>query len=193
MDDVFSDQITLAPGVPLEYSFPGETRFFLLENKGFEPIEIFLKDKTGFNLDPVVLKRHESQQFEIHTDAIKVKSQTKTYLEVLAVIGVEDSKDGFFVRFDKDSPNPLILKQLQSGQLIKIVCISIIEAYESGFDLMLGFPADTDEIVTLNQVKCSKIANYEFYPYRISEGTETLTLYFSGTSLSGKGIVFVEE
>lgn len=195
VDDIYSSQLTLSPGIIQEHNFPSVTKMVFLENKSFEPIEVYWKDENGtYNVEPVVINRKQNQALKVKTDAIKVRSKSKAYLEVLSVIGdTEETKGGFYVLFDNTTPSPFVLKSLYVGNFIRTICVKIISAFDSGFSMAVGFPANPGELIQVGQVNCRKQAMYEFYPFRISQSNETLQATFYGSSSVGSGIIFIEE
>ena len=194
IDNIYTTQLVLQPDVEQEYNFPGISKVVFLENKGFEPISVYYKDDDGYNPEPVVINRKQNQMLKARASGVKVKAKSKTYLEVLTVIGdAEETKGGFYVIFDNTSANPLILKSLVIGNFIRNICISIVEPFDVGFKMEVGFPIDINELVESTEVDCSRVALYEFYPFRVSSSSETLQITFTGASASGKGIIFIEE
>lgn len=195
IDDIYSNSLTLAPNTPQVHSFPGVSKLVFLENKSYEPISVYWKLESGdFNDDPVVLNRKQSHALKVKTDAIRVESKSKAYLEVLTVVGdLEETKGGFYAIFTHEATSPFILKELYKSAFIRSVCVKITQVFDPGFSLRVGFPADPDEIILSGQANCQKAAMYEFYPFRVSEESETLQIEFIGSSSQGAGIIFVEE
>lgn len=99
----------------------------------------------------------------------------------------------YHVNFNKDSPSPMKIEDLLAGELLKEVCIKVTTAFDPGFTVSLGFPADHNEIIPVGDANLEKLGEYKFYPYRISAIAETLNLYFIGVSAQGAGVLFVEK
>ncbi len=97
------------------------------------------------------------------------------------------------IPFNKDSPNPLTLKILNSGETIRKCSIRVDEMFSYGFQASIGFASDHEAIMKKSENDLSKKNFYQVAPYYTTEVTETLTLYFTGTSSIGAGTIFLEK
>lgn len=85
----------------------------------------------------------------------------------------------------------MTLLNLTNGDTITEVTVVVLEVFDGGATMSLGFPADTDEIAPTNKIKLQKIGVYKFFPYRKSTISETLNAYFSGSSTTGSGKIYI--
>jgi len=101
---------------------------------------------------------------------------------------------GFIVDFDHTMGLSMVLKSLVAGDYLKMVIVKILEPFDPGFDVSIGFPADQDEIAGQGEIDLTLTEGvFQYEPFRRSVGPETFTLYSFGTSTQGKGRIFVEE
>ena len=87
-----------------------------------------------------------------------------------------------------------IIKHLKEGDSLKEISVLVKEVYPPTVSMSLGFPANMEEIIGFNDIPLDTLGSYIYFPHRISEVDETLTLYFNGgPSSSGLLIIFVER
>lgn len=191
------DNIFLAPGQEELVDFGGEASSFEVQNHGLAFLKVFTKKTpTQFNVEPATIFPEELRVFPLRTDQIKILSDRPCFVDILAGFRAEDplaGKDYFTVEFTPANAPSMMLKQVQPGGNIRNVIIKVVDAFESSMDLSLGFPLDPEELVAHGQVALSRPGEYAFSPYRINSAVESLTLYLTGASANGKGVLFVEE
>lgn len=95
------------------------------------------------------------------------------------------------INFDSTSTFPLILKALTPGDIIELLGIRIIDAF-SYTNFSIGFPADQEEIAAIGEIPPGTKGIYEFLEYRESTIAETLTLYKTGVSAIGSGLILIQ-
>ena len=102
-----------------------------------------------------------------------------------------DGSAKLVANFDYNSAPFLSLLGLDENDYILEIVIKVINVFDSGFDMSLGFPANHSEIAPSSKISLQREGSYKFFPYRKSSISETLTAFFSGTSTKGNGTIFV--
>ncbi len=102
-------------------------------------------------------------------------------------------KDKEEIPFPPGYTTTTIITRLEVGDTLRNVAVRVYEAYPGGVKMSLGFSANPEEIIELNDVQLAKLGVYIFYPYRISEVDENLILYFTGGPAgAGRITLFLE-
>ena len=107
--------------------------------------------------------------------------------------GRANNTGGFRVNFDFNSSAPYILKALAAGEAVEELTVKITTVFDATADMTIGFPSNPSAIVSSGEVDMETVGEYKFFPYRVQTAPETLTMYLSGTSPIGVGIIFVEQ
>jgi hypothetical protein len=112
----------------------------------------------------------------------------------LQIDEIEEWFETYYIKlaFDKDSGPSQTLKELEATDLIEEVVIVVMTAFDPGFTLSIGFPANNTEIVDTTENDLTTTGVFKYFPYRESLLTETLTAYFAGVSAGGAGYIFVK-
>ncbi len=191
LDDIYSNQITLLPNVEYTHNFPALTKMIFLENKSFEPIEIYWKNEEGeYNPNPIMINRQQSQTLKVRTDAIKSKSKNKAYLEVLSIIGDEDTN---YVFVDKNTETPLLIDSFKQGEILREFVFNVFEAFDLSYTIAVGTISNEESLIRKNFVKTKSIAisSVELFT-QFSEATDIYLFSYGSTSI-GKMIVYIKE
>ncbi len=93
--------------------------------------------------------------------------------------------------FDTSLTSPVFLRSLASGDFVRVVVVDILNPFDSGFKISIGFPANNNEIIDKDLINLTQTGIYEIFAYRMSQINETLNLYYYGTSVSGNGIIYI--